>query len=177
MTADRGACHQRGFMIGYELGGVLHNGEPVDTYALEGKAEILKGEQDYLSGTDALVKCDFGAFGVSAATYARMLGAATGMAVEESTFARVGERIWNQTRLFNLREGLTAADDRLPRRFVEEALPDGPHQGRRISEEDMAYMLADYYRVRGWDSEGRPAPETLARVGLSDVPRFSAEPG
>ncbi|MFP4390230.1 MAG: aldehyde ferredoxin oxidoreductase C-terminal domain-containing protein, partial [Desulfococcaceae bacterium] len=107
----------------------------------------------------------------------RMLGAATGMAVEESTFARVGERIWNQTRLFNLREGLTAADDRLPRRFVEEALPDGPHQGRRISEEDMAYMLADYYRVRGWDSEGRPAPETLARVGLSDVPRFSAEPG
>ncbi len=173
MMSDRGACHQRGFMTGFEVGGVEYNGKPVDTYAVEGKAEILKGEQDYLSGTDSLVKCDFGSFGVSAGTYARMLSTATGFPASEAVFANLGEKIWNLTRLFNLREGITAADDRLPRRYVEEALSGGPHKGQRISEEDMAYMKADYYRVRGWDNEGRPTEETLERVGLSGMRTFS----
>lgn len=173
MMSDRGACHQRGFMTGYEVGGVEYEGKPVDTYAAEGKAEILKGDQDYLSGTDSLVKCDFGGFGVTAGTYARMLSAATGIPAEEEDFSRLGEKIWNLTRLFNLREGITAADDRLPRRFVEEALSSGPHEGQRISEEAMAYMKTDYYRVRGWDKEGRPTEETLDRVGLSGGNTFS----
>ena len=55
MTADRGACHQRGFMVAFEVGGELYQGQPVDTYALEKKAEILKEAQDYLAGLDALV--------------------------------------------------------------------------------------------------------------------------
>lgn len=166
MTADRGACHQRGFMVAFEVGGQLYNDAPVDTYSLTGKAEILKGEQDYLSGLDALVKCDFGAFGISAASYVKMFHAATGRRVDDLFFHQLGERIWNQVRLFNLREGLTAAGDRLPRRIVEEPLPSGPHKGRRISVEDMVTMLAEYYQLRGWDAEGRPAPETLKRLKL-----------
>lgn len=167
MTADRGACHQRGFMIGYEVGGEKYEGLPVDPYTLEKKAEMLKGLQDYVAGTDALVKCDFGSFGVSAESYAKMLNAATGSTVDADYFNLLGERIWNQTRLFNLREGLTAEDDRLPKRFVNEALPGGPHRGKRISEEDMKYMREDYYRVRGWDRQGRPTAETLERLGLN----------
>ena len=49
MTADRGACHQRGFMVAYEVGGKPYHGESVDTYSLSRKAEILIGEQDYLA--------------------------------------------------------------------------------------------------------------------------------
>lgn len=166
MTADRGGCHQRGFMIGYEVGGEEYNGQPVEAHTVVGKAEILKGEQDYLAGTDALVKCDFGAFGVSAEIYARLLTAATGRRVDAGFFSELGERIWNQTRLFNLREGFRPEDDRLPRRFVEEALPSGPHKGQRISEEDMTAMRADYYQVRGWDEQGRPTEQTLKKLGL-----------
>ncbi len=166
MTADRGGCHQRGFMIGYEVGGEEYNGRPVEAHTVVGKAEILKGEQDYLAGTDALVKCDFGAFGIPPEIYARLFTAATGRYVNAGFFSELGERIWNQTRLFNLREGFRPEDDRLPRRFVEETLPSGPHKGQRISEEDMATMRADYYRVRGWDEQGRPTEETLERLGL-----------
>lgn len=172
MTADRGACHQRGFMVAYEVGGKQYQGQPVDTYGLARKAEILKGEQDYLAGLDALVKCDFGAFGVTAPSYARLFGAATGRSVDDRFFGHLGARIWNQTRLFNLREGLTASQDRLPRRIVEEPLPGGPHKGRRISEADMAVMLADYYRQRGWDDRGRPTQATLAFLGLDWQPCF-----
>ena len=166
MTADRGGCHQRGFMIGYEVGGEKYNGHPVEAHTVTGKAEILKGEQDYLAGTDALVKCDFGAFGISPEIYARLYTAATGRPVDAGFFNELGERIWNQTRLFNLREGFRPEDDRLPRRFVEEALPGGPHKGQRISEEDMAWMRADYYRVRGWDEHGTPTAQTLKRLRL-----------
>lgn len=166
MTADRGGCHQRGFMIGYEVGGDEYKGHPVEAHTVTGKAEILKGEQDYLAGTDALVKCDFGAFGIPLEIYARLLAAATGRSVEAGFLNELGERIWNQTRLFNLREGFRPEDDRLPRRFVEEALPGGPHKGERISEADMAWMRADYYRVRGWDEYGRPTPQTLKRLRL-----------
>ncbi|MDJ0853855.1 MAG: aldehyde ferredoxin oxidoreductase family protein [Desulfobacterales bacterium] len=170
MTADRGACHQRGFMVGYEAGGELYNGKPVDNYALTHKAAILKDRQDYLSGLDILVKCDFGAFGVSADGYAQLLAAATGREVTPAFFNTIGEKIWNQIRLFNLGQGIDTRDDRLPRRFVEEPLPDGPHKGRRISENDMAFMLKDYYRVRGWDENGRPTAEKLKALGLDRQP-------
>ncbi len=172
MTADRGGCHQRGFMINYEVGGKPYKGKPVEAHSVVGKAEILKGEQDYLAGTDALVKCDFGAFGVPAGIYADLLSAATGRPVQAPFFAELGERIWNQVRLYNLREGIRAEDDRLPRRFVKEALPSGPHKGQRISETDMAYMRTDYYRVRGWDKQGRPTKETLERLGLTAMERI-----
>ena len=95
MTADRGACHQRGFMVAYEVGGREYQGKRVDTYGLSQKAEILIGEQDYLSGLDTLVKCDFGAFGVTPESYALMFKAATGRSIDARFFSTLGERIWN----------------------------------------------------------------------------------
>lgn len=172
MTADRGACHQRGFMVAYEVGGKEHRGKSVDTYGLAQKAEILKGEQDYLAGLDALVKCDFGAFGVTPESYVRMFQAATGRSVNARFFDTLGERIWNQTRLFNLREGLTADQDRLPKRIVSEPLPSGPHKGRRISEADMAVMLKAYYQQRGWDAKGRPTDAKREILGLNKKRNF-----
>jgi aldehyde:ferredoxin oxidoreductase len=176
MTADRGACHQRGFMVAYELGGEPYQGQPVDTYTLEKKAEILKGEQDYLAGLDALVKCDFGAFGIQNSRYLRLLNAASGRNEKDDFFSRLGERIWNLTRRFNLGEGLTAGDDRLPRRIVAEPLPGGPHKGHRIGRRDSARLLADYYRVRGWDTQGRPTAAKLASLGLDKKLRFDCGP-
>jgi aldehyde:ferredoxin oxidoreductase len=174
MTADRGACHQRGFMVAFEVGGKPYRGKPVDTYALTQKAEILKEEQDYLSGLDALVKCDFGAFGITPQSYILLFEAATGRTVDPLFFHTLGERIWNQTRLFNLREGLTAVCDRLPKRIVSEPLPGGPHKGRRISEADMAVMLKEYYEVRGWDALGHPTFDKLKSLGLDRALRFEA---
>jgi aldehyde:ferredoxin oxidoreductase len=172
MTADRGACHQRGFMVAFEVGGKPYRGKPVDTYGLTQKAEILKEEQDYLSGLDTLVKCDFGAFGITSQSYIRLFEAATGRSVDPLFFHTLGERIWNQTRFFNLREGLQAAQDRLPKRIVEEPLPSGPHKGQRISEADMAVMLAEYYQVRGWDELGHPTSDKLLSLGLNPSRRF-----
>lgn len=173
MTADRGGCHQRGFPVAYEAGGEKWNGKPVEPLGLEGKAEIVAQLQNYLAGTDTLVKCDFGGFGVQPATYAELLTAATGHSVDESLFDEVGERIWNLTRLFNLREGIDYTQDRLPSRFVNEPLPSGPQKGHRITEDDIKCLRSDYYKVRGWDEKGTPTDETLNRLGLQNNESFS----
>jgi aldehyde:ferredoxin oxidoreductase len=174
-TADRGGCHQRAFPILYECGGEW-NGEPVDRLALKGKGEIVATLQNYLAGVDTLVKCDFATYGIKEDTYAAMLEAALGEAWDAAKLKQLGERVWNQIRLFNLREGFTRADDTLPKRFTEEPLPEGPFAGAKITLEDLDQLLDDYYAFRGWDKEGRPTAEKLKELGLENMPCLAQRP-
>lgn len=166
MTADRGGCHQRGFTVSYELAGEYH-GTPVDPLSPENKARMVMELQNYSAGTDTLVKCDFGSFGIADTTYARLLSTATGKAFDPSDLRLTGERIWNLVRKFNLENGTSGRQDTLPPRFVREPLPDGPAKGHRISQADMDRMKQEYYRLRGWTSDGVPMEQTLSRLGLT----------
>jgi len=168
MTTDRGGCHQRGFPISYELGGEW-DGKVLDPLSTKGKAKLVIDLQNYSAGTDTLVKCDFGTFGISQKTYVQLLSAATGRQYALDIFQQTGERIWNLVRLFNLAQGLDSSKDTLPRRFVEEPLPDGPGKGHRISKKDMAYMRHEYYKIRGWDENGVPLDKTLKRLRIQHV--------
>ena len=168
-TADRGGCHQRAFPILYEVGGEW-NGVAVERSALAGKGEIVAHLQNYLAALDTLVKCDFAAYGISDETYCRLLEAAVGDKWDVKKLMVLGERVWNQVRLFNLREGFTRADDTLPKRFTEEPLPEGPFAGQKVTLEDLDVLLDEYYSVRGWDNSGRPSEERLQALGLDQMP-------
>ena len=61
--------------------------------------------------------------------------------------------VLDNIRRFNLREGLTPEDDRIPRRFFQEALPE---TGKIITEDQMKQLLSEYYRERGWNEKGEP---------------------
>jgi aldehyde:ferredoxin oxidoreductase len=168
-TADRGGCHQRAFPILYECGGEWEN-EPVERLALKGKGEIVAHLQNYLAALDTVVKCDFATYGIKDVTYARMLETALGDKWDVEKLMLLGERVWNQIRLFNLREGFTRADDTLPKRFTEEPLPKGPFEGERVTLQDLDQLLDEYYAVRGWDSEGKPTAGKLKSLGLDEMP-------
>ena len=71
----------------------------------------------------------------------------TGMDLDKNQLQRLASNIRSKVREFNLREGLSRADDTLPKRFFEEKLEDS---GKVISKADFDRMLADYYRLRGW---------------------------
>ena len=165
MTADRGGCHQRGFPVSYELSGEWE-GIALDPLSPEGKAPMVVALQNYSAGTDALVKCDFGSFGISDTTYAEMLSAATGRELTPDIFPELGERIWNLIRCFNLAQGIGPEEDTLPMRFVKEGIADGPAKGCRITKEDMVQMKQEYYKIRGWDEKGVPLSDTLTRLKL-----------
>ena len=168
-TADRGGCHQRAFPILYEVGGYWKD-EPVERLGLKDKGEIVAHLQNYLAGLDTLVKCDFGQYGIKAETYCRLLAAATGREWSAEDLQLLGERVWNQVRLFNLREGFARGDDILPKRFMEEPLPGGPYRGHMISAADLNRLLDDYYGVRGWNREGEPTAVKLEQLGLAGQP-------
>ncbi len=167
MTADRGGCHQRAFPILYEVGGEAWRGRTYERLSLEGKARLVAELQNRLAGLDTFITCDFARYGISDETYLEMLAAATGRHLSLEELYRLGERIWNLTRLFNLKAGLTREAETLPRRFVEEPLPDGPAAGHRFTPEDIEKLRSEYYAVRGWDENGIPKAETLAALKVT----------
>lgn len=75
----------------------------------------------------------------------------------------IDDLTWNLQKVFNLKSGLTKADDTLPPRLLHEPLQEGAPKGRVWERESM---LDQYYAVRDWDSEGRPTPQTLQRLGI-----------
>lgn len=157
-TSNRGGCHLRGNMLGFE---VLGTPKLVDRAARGGKAGLLIVAQHLGAALDSLSLCKFSSFALSEEHYARLYSAVTGFDLGGQELLIAGERIWNLERLYNLREGFSAEDDRLPTRLLEE--PDS--QGAVV---DLAPMLEEYYRFRGWDAAGVPTPSKLEGLGLSE---------
>lgn len=160
-TSNRGGCHMRGNMLGPEVLGLPRL---VDRFAVQGKAGIVAVHQNLAAVIDSLVLCKFSNLAVSEEYYARALSAVTGHSYTVTDLLQIGERIWNLERLYNLREGFTRASDTLPRRLLEEPVPQGPSQGQVVQLEPM---LDEYYQFRGWDEDGVLTCRKLEELGLA----------
>ena len=69
---------------------------------------------------------------------------------------KAAERGWTMARAFNLREGLTAADDKIPERYFEE-FTSGPLEGVAHNHENFDRAKKLYYQIAGWDADtGKP---------------------
>ena len=159
-TSNRGACHLRAYTVAAEVLAA----EPEDPRATAGKAELVMAFQNVSTAVDATGLCIFLTFGTTLEAIRPILVAATGIDLSDDELVQVGERIWNLERLWNNRAGLTAADDTLPRRMLEEAIPGGPAKGEVNK---LGEMLPEYYRVRGWNEAGEPSRAKLAELGLA----------
>jgi aldehyde:ferredoxin oxidoreductase len=159
-TSNRGACHLRGYTVASEILGI-----PVKTDPLvpDGKADLVKAFQDATAVFDSAGICVFTSFAWSLQDVAPQLEAACEGDWSLENLGVVGERIWNLERQFNLAAGITAADDTLPKRLLEEPAKTGPAKGLVNS---LPKMLPLYYEARGWSTDGRPTQQTLARLGL-----------
>jgi aldehyde:ferredoxin oxidoreductase len=92
---------------------------------------------------------------------AELLGAVTGWETSSYELMRFGERRNHLMRLYNLREGFTAADDTLPKRFFDEPIRQGKWIGTRLDQETFQRRISLYYEMMGWDSTGHPCYATL----------------
>jgi len=160
-TSDRGACHRRSL--------------PAETEAFEAAAwsdadrvALVVADQTASSVLWSLIADDF-----AGATLREDLGAeleAVDVAgpTDPARLARAGERIWTLTRLFNVREGFGADDDRLPSVFTR-PLDGGPAAGRSIDPDRFAALKRRYYAAREWSPAGIPTRPLLERLDLLDV--------
>ncbi len=159
-TSNRGACHLRSYTVASEVLGIPIKTDPLAT---DGKAELVKAFQDATAIFDSAGICVFTSFAWTLADVQPQLATACSDEFTMDELGKIGERIWNMEREFNLRAGFTAKDDTLPKRLLTEPAKTGPAKGLVSG---LAKMLPEYYKVRGWDTEGRPTAPTKARLGL-----------
>ncbi len=99
--------------------------------------------------------------------HTKALELATGMPMKFGRFFQIGARGYTLERMFNLREGVDARQDRLARRFTHERqIPQ-----KKNSVVPLGRMLPKYYRLRGWDENGIPTQKTLDALGLDFIDR------
>ncbi len=103
----------------------------------------------------------------------QLVNATTGWNTTLEELLLVGERAITMGRAFNVREGFTSADDKLPKRFFSPPLK-GDLAARRqsIDPAQMDEAVRTYYYLMGWDPEtGVPTRTTLERLDLGWVAR------
>ncbi|MBL8475095.1 MAG: aldehyde ferredoxin oxidoreductase family protein [Methyloversatilis sp.] len=159
-TSNRGACHLRSYTISSEVLGIPVKTDPLTT---EGKPALVKAFQDATAVVDSTGLCVFTTFAWALSDIQPQLQAACEGDWSMEKLDLMGERIWNMERQFNNAAGFTRKDDDLPARLKTEAAKVGPAKGL-VSGIDK--MIPEYYDLRGWDTEGRPTAETVARLGL-----------
>jgi aldehyde:ferredoxin oxidoreductase len=183
-TAFTGGDHNRGYAF-QEIFGVPDPVE-VDRLAIEGKPQLTKWNQVMEAALcDCTTIC---AFMISEGllreveagmsqelsekrivTVSELVSAATGIEFPPDELLLLGERVNTLGRCFNLREGFSRKDDYLPLRLSEETIPDGPSKGHRTTREDQDWLLDQYYKVYGYNSEGVPTRGRLSKLSLEEV--------
>jgi aldehyde:ferredoxin oxidoreductase len=167
-TANRGACHKRA-PIGAEIMGF------VDGTKVENKAVMVKEIQDKVNAYFTLVACRFNEFIVPAEVCVQLLESATGLALSTDEFMRLGERIWNLERVFNVAEGFRRQDDTFPAREFQPLEGSGSNEPL-LTRDELNFMLDEYYALRGWDDDGVPTAARLAELGLEAYGRRIGTP-
>jgi len=163
-VSPRGACHNRSGAYEADFSGDVDR-----LQADPGRGAIVAASEDYAAVLDSLIVCKFlrKCFSDFYGEGAALLSKVTGWDCSGAELKRIGERIHNLKKLFNLREGWRAADDWLPERLLSETLPTGVAQGVGLSANELRQMIGGYYRARGWDDNGFIPDEKLNELRIS----------
>ena len=146
-TANRGGCHSRAWTVADELSG--------QEFSAAELAEKVASYHNAGCLRDSLITCTF-LDGTLQPFYARALTAVLGRTYTDEDLALIGERVYTLERLLNVKRGVGAADDVLPRRILEGMVePEKYRDGMEI-----------YYQIRDWDAEGRPSSDKISALGL-----------
>jgi aldehyde:ferredoxin oxidoreductase len=134
-------------------------------------ARLAVETEDRAALMDSLILCKFlrGVFTDLFAEGADLLSCVSGWDVSAEELHTIARRIVTAKKLFNIREGWTAAEDTLPKRFLSEGLPDGASSGAVLPAERFQEMIQAYYAARGWDSQGKVPDEVVCELGLTDL--------
>ncbi len=139
-TSDRGACHLRATFYKPELAGMI------DPAQIEGKAKLFIDFEDRLTLFDTMILCRFFRDIYPWELLGELITASTGVDGSENNLRTIAGTISSKVREFNLGEGMTKEDEKLPKPFHEK-LKDS---GSVIKEEEMDQLLKDYKNIRGW---------------------------
>ncbi|MCJ7604584.1 MAG: aldehyde ferredoxin oxidoreductase C-terminal domain-containing protein, partial [Dehalococcoidales bacterium] len=164
-TASIGASHCYGYAAQDIFGAPIPR--PTDRFSEE-NADIVIFNQDGTAWKECGVSCTFSGGWGWTHLFGKLVAAARGIdKLEDDAYLdKVGERMFNLERAFNVRVGFRRIDDFLPERIRTEGLhtrqADG--EGQTVAHNDE--FLDKYYELRGWTRDGIPTAEKLTELGL-----------
>jgi len=163
LVSRRGGDHQRHGSYGWDLSG------KVDRYKAEPeRGALVMGDEDFYCIIDSIIICKFTrAIWKGYDEIAKVYSLVTGIPMTGGEMKRAGERMSNLARLFNIREGMTRSDEKLPARIMEDPIPDGVAKGAVVTPEEVDILLDGYFDARGWTRQGVPTRGKLEELGLS----------
>ncbi len=168
-VAPRGADHLTSCLYALEMANEYWDFKDYDRQELEGKAFALKAMEDLMMLYDMTGVCKFSRGLMVDKGFLELVNAVTGLDMGIDEFLTVGERAYNVSKAFNLKNGFTREDDRLPDRFFKDKILYGPTKGETLSRRKFEKELDRYYDIRGWDEDGIPMKTTLTKLGLQDM--------
>ena len=135
-------------------------------------ARLAVETEDRSALMDSLILCKFlrGVFSDLFAESAVLLARVTGWDVTAKELLTVAQRIVTAKKLYNQREGWTAAEDTLPKRFLSEGLASNTAVEATLPRERLEAMILAYYIARGWKDDGRVTVDTLEMLHLQESP-------
>ena len=175
VTANRGGDHITSYIEGPTFVDVpcllVEDSSIKDPFTADpGEAKVVVDLENALTVLDSIGACKFMALILTAQDLVDLITSATGWDIDVAEYRKSGERIYNLSRAFNVREGVTRENDILPARLTEDPLPVGAAAGMVIESESLERMKDAYYDFRGWDkTTGTPTPEKLIDLGLEDL--------
>ena len=137
-TSARGACHLRGTFYKVELSGLMSES------AVSGRAEQLIDYEDRAALFDSLILCRFFRDFILWDELALLIKATTGLDFSKEDLSQLANRITEQSRDYNRREGLDSSTDFLPRRFLNEKTD----EGAELREAELTLMIDEYNEIR-----------------------------
>jgi aldehyde:ferredoxin oxidoreductase len=144
-------------------------GESANPLLPAGKAALVRRSLIVSAVVDALGLCKVPVLSLlnrfDLELEAELTEAFAGLSLSADELWAAGERIVTLERLYNLRCGAKADDDRLPTRFTERNLNSLPGGGMV----ELHELRHELYTLMGWTAEGVPTPQKLDELGLRDL--------
>jgi aldehyde:ferredoxin oxidoreductase len=161
-VGSRGADHNRSgaYEIDFSARADRLHGSPE-------AARLAVETEDRAALMDSLILCKFlrGVFADLFEESACLLSLVTGWNITAAELHTVAQRVITAKKLYNLREGWTAAEDTLPARFLSQGTPNGA----TLPRERLREMIQAYYASRGWDRQGQVPAMSIESLNLTEL--------
>jgi aldehyde:ferredoxin oxidoreductase len=130
--------------------------DAADRLSDHGKAVLVEFTERQALLTDCLTMCKNVGLSMDILDFdfaSKLLRAGTGLDFTPERIDGALRGIIDADRRLNISFGIDSSQDTLPRRFTHEPLTEGASKGQVVPVEQM---VKDYYRLRGWDEDGKP---------------------
>ena len=94
--------------------------------------------------------------------HTRIIPYATGMKMDLGRYIEIGARGYTLERYVNCKFGISAKNDKLPKRLTD--VPQDPNNP--ATKIPLETMKKTYYKARGWNEDGIPTEKTLKRLKI-----------